>query len=145
MAQLLETLTQVMGGDKVFPDRLMNEADLARQIRKGLPVDAIDALMEQYNLTSEELVNPLGVSISTIRRRHKHPQLTPPVSDRLFRIARIISIATDTLGGREKAARWLHKPNRALSGETPLSRLDTTIGYQQVEEVLFHIEQGLVA
>ncbi len=145
MAQLLEMLTQVMGGDKVFPDRPMNEGDFARQIRQGLPVDAIDALMEQFNLTSEELVNPLGVSISTIRRRHKQAHLTPPVSDRLFRIARIISMATDTLGSREKAARWLHKPNRALSGETPLSRLDTTIGYQQVEDVLFHIEQGLVA
>jgi uncharacterized protein (DUF2384 family) len=32
-------------------------------------------------------------------------------------------MATDTLGNREKAARWLHKPNRSLSGETPLSRL----------------------
>ena len=145
MAQLLETLTQVMGGDKVFPNRPMNEGDFARQIRTGLPVNAIDALMEQFNLTSEELVNPLGISIATIRRRHKQPHLTPPVSDRLYRVARIISIAADTLGSREKAARWLHKPNRALSGETPLSRLDTTIGYQQVEEVLFHIDQGLVA
>jgi len=139
----LDNLTQVMGGKKVFPSPPLNENELAQYIRKGLPVSVIDSIMEAFSLTSEDLVIPLGVSISTIKRRHKQTQLSPSVSDRLFRVASIVSEATETLGSQEKAARWLHKPNRALGGDSPLSRLDTSIGFQQVEEVLLRIEYGI--
>lgn len=142
---ILDNLTQVMGGKKVFPSPPLNENELVQYIRNGLPVSVMDSIMESFSLTSEDLVMPLGVSISTIKRRHKQTQLTPAVSDRLFRVASIISDATETLGSQEKAARWLHKPNRALEGDSPLSRLDTSIGFQQVEEILLRIEHGIFA
>ena len=99
--------------------------------------------MANFHLTSEDLVKPLGVSISTIKRRHQSTQLNPNISDRLFRVASIISQATETLGSQEKAKRWLQKPNRTLGGDTPLSRLDTSIGFLQVENVLLSIEHGI--
>jgi putative toxin-antitoxin system antitoxin component (TIGR02293 family) len=47
------------------------------------------------------------------------------------------------LGSEEKAARWLHTPNRALGGNLPLELLDTDLGSRQVEEVLGRIEHGV--
>ncbi len=143
MSLSIESLTSVMGGLKVFSPPLTNKIDLINNIRTGLPTSAIDALMKQFNLTAEELVNPLGVSISTIKRRHQQPKLSSAVSDRLIRLAKIIALATDILGSRNKATRWLHKPNRTLTGESPLSRLDTAIGMSQVEEILYRLEHGL--
>ena len=140
---VLDNLNQVMGGKKAFSSPPLNENELVQCIRNGLPVSVIDSIMEGFSLTSEDLVIPLGVSISTIKRRHKQTELTPSVSDRLFRLASIVSEATETLGSKEKAARWLHKPNRALGGDSPLSRLDTSIGFQQVEDVLLRIEHGI--
>jgi len=139
----LDSLTRVMGGKDVFSTPPSNENELAQYIRKGLPVSVIDSIMEGFSLTSEDLVIPLGISISTIKRRHKQTQLNPGVSDRLFRVASIVAQATETLGSQEKAARWLHKPNRALGGDSPLSRLDTSIGFHQIEEVLQRIEHGI--
>ena len=56
--------------------------------------------------------------------------------DRLVRVARILASAEKTLGGLEKAALWLRRPNRALGGEVPLSLLDTEVGEQLVEDAL---------
>lgn len=40
-------------------------------------------------------------------------------------------------------AAWLSAPNDALSGESPLSLLDTDAGVRLVEEVLTRIEFGV--
>lgn len=143
MSATIHVLTEMLGGRKVFPKEIQDENELIESIRSGLPIESVDALIEGFNLTAEELVAPLGISLSTIKRRHKQQRFTTPVSDRVFRLAKIVALARDTLGSREKAARWLRKPNRALSGETPLSRLDTSLGSTQVEHVLQRIEHGL--
>lgn len=56
---------------------------------------------------------------------------------------RIALQAAEVLGGREQAERWLHTPNRALSGQMPLELLDTDLGSRQVEEILGRIEHGV--
>lgn len=145
MQLAINSLIRTLGGKKIFTRDVTDLNDLVQQIRQGLPAEAMDALMETYSLTAEDLAKPLGVSLSTIKRRHQNKHLNPAVSDRLYRIASILALATETLGSREKAVRWLHKPNRTLSGDTPLSRLDTQIGYEQVEDVLFRIEHGIAA
>ena len=46
-------------------------------------------------------------------------------------------------GSRGGAVRWFATPNPALSGETPLSLLDTDAGVRQVDDVLTRIEFGV--
>ena len=41
--------------------------------------------------------------------------------------------------------RWLRKPKKALSGETPLAYLATEEGARVVEEMLHRIDHGLLA
>lgn len=101
--------------------------------------------MARFTLTTDEMAKLLGVSMGNIQCRHKQTQLSPAISDRLFLVARIVSEATETLGNEEKAVRWLHKTNRTLGRDTPLSRLDTSIGIQQLKEVLMCIEHGIFA
>ena len=56
---------------------------------------------------------------------------------------RIMIRAVEVLGSREEASRWLHAPNPALGGQTPLELLDTDLGSRQVEDVLGRIEHGV--
>jgi putative toxin-antitoxin system antitoxin component (TIGR02293 family) len=63
--------------------------------------------------------------------------------DSMRATAQIAVQASEVLGGKEQAARWLHTPNRALSGQMPLELLDTDLGSRQVEEVLGRIEHGV--
>ena len=58
-------------------------------------------------------------------------------------LGQVISQAVETLGTLEKARRWMSTPNRALGGVVPLDRLDTTVGAQQVEEILLRLTYGI--
>ena len=60
-------------------------------------------------------------------------------SDRLYRVASILSQAVEVLGSIDKARVWLKSLNRALGSEMPLDLLDTEIGARQVEEVLLRL------
>ena len=51
--------------------------------------------------------------------------------------------ATEVLGSRAGAQRWLMRPNPAFGGKLPLSLLDTSLGWEQVKQVLGRIEHGV--
>lgn len=53
----------------------------------------------------------------------------------------VVESAAQVLG--DNAERWLLTPHRALSGDTPLSRMDTEAGAGRVLELIFSIEHSL--
>ena len=52
-------------------------------------------------------------------------------------------LAIKALGDAKKAERWLMKPNRCLSGESPADRSKTQEGAGQVKELLYRIATGV--
>jgi hypothetical protein len=54
----------------------------------------------------------------------------------------IEELATNLMGNRESARRWLQTPNRYLGGKSPRDVLDTDEGRQLVEESLYTLEYG---
>ncbi|PSO76733.1 MAG: hypothetical protein BRC37_03200 [Cyanobacteria bacterium QH_3_48_40] len=61
----------------------------------------------------------------------------------MWRAAVILREATEILGSRDKATRWLHRENRALGGVRPLELIATEAGYEEVRNVLGRIEWGV--
>lgn len=113
------------------------------QIRRGLPVRALDHLAQSLQVDRAELARILGVSLRTLQRKSgEHQRLGPAASDRLARVRRILDLASDVLGEQAKGARWLTSSSRALGGEVPLRMLDTDIGTQRVQQELHQIEFG---
>src|SRR5690242_8782397 len=105
---------------------------LRDQLRRGLPYATLERIEDHFHLDPSQVASVLSLPERT-RARRKHQRVLSAVeSDRLYRLARIASIASDVLGDREKAGRWLQKPNRALGGETPIDLLDTELGARQV-------------
>ena len=124
----------------------INEASLEalrERVRSGLPYGAMESLMHQLELGTDELGDVVGIPRRTLARRKRLGSLSPEESDRLLRIGRIAANAVEVLGHRDKAAQWLHRPNRALGGVCPLELLDTDLGTRQVEEILGRIEHGV--
>ncbi len=61
-----------------------------------------------------------------MQRKQMHAgRLSPAASDRLSRIDRIYTLATEVLGSGEKAAQWLKRPSRALAKELNCARSST--------------------
>lgn len=115
----------------------------AAQVRRGLPVRALDHLAQLLRVEGAELARVLGVSQRTLQRKAGAGEpLDPGVSDRLARVRRILDLATGVLGEQAKAALWLTSRSRALGGEVPLRMLDTDLGTQRVQQELHQIEFG---
>jgi uncharacterized protein (DUF2384 family) len=55
----------------------------------------------------------------------------------------IIERATEIIGGRQEAMRWLGTPVRGLDYATPISLLATEEGVQRVNDILGRIEHGV--
>ena len=112
--------------------------------RRGVPVSAVDALIETGRLTLAE-IDRIMLPRKTLSHRRALGALTPDQSDRVIRVARVIAAAEATFGSAEKAGRWLRRPTTALGGDKPIDLLDTSEGSRQVERLLTRIDYGLAA
>jgi len=111
-------------------------------VREGVPWDVYRDVVADLGLNDQAAAGILRIPPRTLARR-KGGRLDPGEGERLLRLLRLAAQATDVLGDRDKALRWLAAPNRALAGAAPLSLLDTDIGTQAAEAVLTRIEYGV--
>lgn len=139
-----ETITDMLGGQRMLGNAATQADDLAHLVRKGLPAGSVTALAEKLHLANSVLSRKLGIPQRTLTRRLSEASvLTPAESDRTVRMARIVAQAIEMIGDEAKAIEWLRTPNRALGGEVPLDQLDTDMGSRMVEDVLGRIAYGV--
>ncbi len=134
----------IVGGPGVVGGNGAPGMDLVRLVRRGLPVGAVQAVLDSGCLTPAEL-DRIVLPRKTLANRRKLGTLTPEQSDRLVRVARVLAAAEETFGSREKAGTWLRRTTTALAGERPLELLDTDEGAREVETLLGRIAHGIAA
>ena len=98
--------------------------------------------MRASGLTLKELADALDLSPRSLQRRRRSGRLARFESDRLYRFARIVALAHQSLGDGKTAAKWLKRSNRALGNIAPIKAMDTELGARQVEQVLGRIAYG---
>lgn len=94
---------------------LSSDRDMRDAIREGFPPAVVRELMRASGLTLRELASALDLSPRSLQRRRRSGRLARYKSDRLYRLARIVGLANKSLGDRERALRWLKRPNPALA------------------------------
>ena len=142
----LETTAAVvtlLGGKKVLKRNISERDELREIVRRGLPFGALETFVQTTSIPTTLIAKVLGLAPRTLARRKDQRLFTSVESDRLYRLARIASMAMHILGSQDKATQWLERPNRALGGESPLSLLDTDIGAHQVEAELGRLDHGV--
>ncbi len=119
------------------------ELSFVEAVRRGLPVELLDRLVDAGYLTWPEITQlVLPARTLTHRRQHSQP-LSPEESDQLARVLRLVALTESTFGDHDKAHTWLRRPNRALQGRVPLELLDTDGGARAVETILGRITDGI--
>ena len=136
-------IATTLGGEKVLRLRIRTKNDLIEAIRNGLSYDSLEAVKTRFDIKADTINALLDLPPRTLARRKKSRRFRSEESDRLVRVARIGTLAEETLGTRAKAIAWLRMSNRALGGVAPLSRLDTDVGTREVEDLLIRIAQGV--
>lgn len=116
---------------------------LRRKVESGLPTKSIDHVLREIGNRSEraEIRNKI-VPRSTLARRGE--TLSPEESERLERVARVISLAEALWQSEEEQAwKFLNHRHPELGNEAPIDVALTEIGARQVEDLLARIEYGL--
>lgn len=115
---------------------------LAEIVERGLPTETIAHLREKGLSFSE--VSEIVISPRTLKhRKARGEQLSTEETDRMVRVARIVTLAGRVFGDHEKGLAWLRFPDDRLNGRSPLSMLHTESGGRLVEDMLWQIDEGV--
>jgi putative toxin-antitoxin system antitoxin component (TIGR02293 family) len=144
MASELRAVLRELGGERALGRALATDSDLREAIREGFPHAVLEELMQASGFTLKELADALDLSSRSLQRRRRG-RLARFESDRLYRMARLLALARETLGDGARAGRWLRRSNRALGGVAPIAAIDTELGARQVENILGRIAFGGVS
>jgi len=139
-----EELFKTLGGSTVFKRQVHSAEDVRAIIHRGFPYKSLEVIVAKYGLDLPRMTKILSVPPRTMARRKTEQRLTAQESDRLARLARILTYATEVFGTEEKASTWLTRPNRILRATAPIDLLDTDLGTQVVEMMLGRIEHGVI-
>ncbi|PWG61854.1 type II RES/Xre toxin-antitoxin system antitoxin [Spiribacter halobius] len=112
-------------------------------IRKGVPVEMVDALIEQGVVSRKQVYDLVAPRRTLTHRRSRGEPLTTEESERLFRVNRIVQHAIETFGNADKARAYLNKPMRRFEGRSCVDMLDTNLGAELVQELLTRIDHGI--
>ena len=130
-------------GGQILRSKPQSSSDWITVIRNGIPSSPIDSLAKKIQLSHAELAHSLAIPERTLARRKKLGMLNSEETAKLVRLARVIERATEVFDNFELAINWLKSNNAALTGETPLSLLDTDIGAESIMDLLGRIEHGV--
>lgn len=130
-----------LGGASVLGVEVESEIDFVQLVERGLPVSAIERLVDLGDLSPAELGEI--IPRRTVSHARGRSRLSSELSDRIARAAGAIAFAHEVFADRDKANRWLRRPNRVLDGATPLSLLRSGSGAQLVETILTRIAYGV--
>jgi putative toxin-antitoxin system antitoxin component (TIGR02293 family) len=115
----------------------------AKRVMAGLPVSALDSLQASLDISNDALADALLVAPRTLARRRKEERLTPDESERVYRLAKLVALASATFDDPEGGRAWMKDPNYALGEEVPLALAQTAPGAELVERVLHQIYHGI--
>jgi len=135
----------ILGGSAAFGRETVSPLDVNDLIQHGLPGLALRALKQRFQITHKELARALGVSDKTIERCLKQATINTTVSDRLYRLARVLELALEVLQGDAQALDWLRSAQFGLAERIPLDLLATDAGAEEVKALLQRIRYGFLA
>jgi putative toxin-antitoxin system antitoxin component (TIGR02293 family) len=121
---------------------------LYRCVAEGFTLYDVRAMLGVSGLLSTKQIRSriMGRSSRTIQRQSRREQparLTPYQSAVAFQYAKVFEQATLVFGTQQLAENWLSRPCRSLDGNVPLEMIDSSIGYQVVEDYLCRIQYGV--
>jgi putative toxin-antitoxin system antitoxin component (TIGR02293 family) len=118
------------------------DQQMLKIVESQLPTSSIKRLLALGISRSE--INDIVIPLRTLQhRRSRREKLTVGESDRIMRIARLLSQAESVYGSRERALNWLRRPHPRLNNRSPLEMSKTETGSRIVEELLVQIDEGM--
>ncbi len=122
---------------------LATDAQVFELVHSRLDPSVVTMLLELGFERKE--IDAVVIPLRTLQhRRSRGEKLTMEESDRVLGLLRVLSVAEEVYGGRERALAWLRRANPRLKDHVPLLLLNTSVGCRMVEELLWQISEGMI-
>ncbi len=132
-----------------FDDMLNVLADapptqLIELVNEGVEYTLFWSLAAFLKVAETQLASLLNIPPTTFNRRKASGRFKPAESESIVRVLRCVALAVTLFDGdMDEASQWFGKPAPFLDGDTPLSRLATSFGTDQISTLLLRLEHGV--
>ncbi|NQY07075.1 MAG: DUF2384 domain-containing protein [Flavobacteriaceae bacterium] len=117
--------------------------DFIELSRNGINKRNLLFLIKKIDFDLKQLADVLHVSERTLQRYTPSKKLSSEASEKAIQLARLYCRGEEVFGDLEQFKKWMQYPNMALGNKEPKYLLDTTFGFQLLNEELIKIEYGI--
>lgn len=140
-------MVALLGGNSILKlgKSLASDFDILELTRRGIPKKSLVALSKKISFTFQELANIMHISERTLQRFEDDVMVKTEYSEKVIELAKLYARGEEVFGSLERFKVWMKTPSLFFKNDTPLSLLDTSIGFNLVFNELGRIEQGIFA
>lgn len=130
-------------GVKAKGGRAVDTLELAKEVGKGLSVDAVERLCNLVAPDDPSFRYRIVPKATLARRQRGAGRLSPEESDHLARLARLWAFTIDVWKSEKAAQRFLGEPHPLLRNRVPRELvIESDIGARAVENLLGGLKYG---
>lgn len=111
--------------------------ELIGRIREGVKKSDWKQLIQFTNSTEKEFEHILPASISSMQKKAVYGKET---SERIYELARLFGLGYEVFDSKVDFKRWLMTPSKTLGNKIPFELLDSSFGFEMVENEIIRIQ-----
>lgn len=114
--------------------------EVIHRIRTGVSKQDWKALLKNLGYTEKELEPILPASISSMQKKMVYGKET---SERIYELARLYGLGYEVFDTKEDFKQWLNAPSKALGGKKPFELLDSSLGFELVQNEIVRVQYNV--
>lgn len=116
------------------------QMELIGRIREGVKKADWKDLIQFTGSTEKEFENILPGSISSMQKKAVYDKET---SERIYELAKLFGLGYEVFDDKEDFKQWLMTPSKTLGNKIPFELLDSSFGFQMVENEIVRIQYNV--
>jgi putative toxin-antitoxin system antitoxin component (TIGR02293 family) len=116
------------------------QLELIQRIRSGVKKSDWKQLLSLIGATEKEFEDILPVSISSMQKKTVYGR---EASERIYELARLFGLGYEVFDTKDDFISWLHIPSIALGHKKPFELLDSSLGFEMVENEIMRIKYNV--
>lgn len=114
--------------------------ELISRIREGVKKTDWKQLIQFTGSTEKEFEHILPASISSMQKKAVYSKET---SERIYEVARLFGLGYEVFDSKEDFKQWLMTPLKTLGDKVPFGLLDSSFGFEMVENEIVRIQYNV--
>ena len=114
--------------------------ELIGRIREGVKKSDWKQLIQYTGSTEKEFEHILPASISSMQKKTVYGKET---SERIYELARLFGLGYEVFDSKDDFKKWLITPAKTLGNKIPFELLDSSFGFEMVENEIVRIQHNV--